>query len=91
MTADEIIRMLNGAFDEQMRLDAIRGRLGVGTARPTTALHVEGPVRLGRYDPDGLPAAATVGEGTVVYVRDPQGAHLAVSDGTAWRRLAFVE
>lgn len=71
---------------------------GVGTATPTTKLHVTGPIRHQVYTVATLPAAATVGAGTRAAVTDASapsfGAVVAgggtaftpvVSDGTNWR------
>jgi hypothetical protein len=64
------------------------GEVGVGTASPTTALHVNGGVRVGQVAKASLPSAATVGAGTLFHVTDEAGgAVLAFSDGTDWRRV----
>lgn len=64
------------------------GEIGVGTASPTTALHVNGGVRVGQVAKASLPSAATVGAGTLFHVTDEAGgAVLAFSDGTDWRRV----
>ncbi len=77
--------LANGAFSEQMRLDAITGRLGIGTSNPTTMLHVAGPVRLGVYDVGSLPNATAAGEGAVVAIKEVNGTlRLSISDGTGW-------
>lgn len=62
-------------------------KVGVGTAAPTTQLHVAGPVRVGAYAVADLPDAAAAGEGAIVYATDAAaGATLAFSDGALWRR-----
>lgn len=64
------------------------GEVGVGTASPTTALHVNGGVRVGQAAKAALPSAGTVGAGTLYYVSDEAGgAVIAFSDGTDWRRV----
>ena len=79
--------LAGGAYTERMRLDVVGGRLGIGTAAPSAALHVEGPVRVGQTNVASLPSAASVGAGTLLYVSDAVGgAILAFSDGTVWRR-----
>tara|TARA_R110000824_G_scaffold98121_2_gene234190 strand:- start:3231 stop:4340 length:1110 start_codon:yes stop_codon:yes gene_type:complete len=63
--------------------------VAIGHSAPTTRLHVNGPVRIGQYTKAALPAAASVGAGTVAYVSDASGgAQLAFSDGTDWRRAS---
>lgn len=64
------------------------GQVGVGTASPTTALHVNGGVRIGQTAKSALPSAATVGAGTLFLVTDEAGgAVIAFSDGADWRRV----
>lgn len=68
-------------------LNAAVGNVGVGTAAPSTKLHVAGPVRVGSYTVAGLPAASVAGAGSIVYVsNEAGGATLCFSDGTTWRR-----
>ena len=75
------------SFDEQMRLDVINKRLGIGTSAPTADLHVDGPVRLGSATVATLPSAAATGAGGLIFVSDETGGPvLAFSDGSAWRR-----
>ena len=70
---------------ERMRLTAT-GSLGIGTSAPTTALDVNGAIRVGQKTVSTLPAASGVGAGAIHYVSDHNGGPaLAVSDGTAWR------
>ncbi len=77
--------LYNGSFFEQMRLDAIKGHVGIGTANPTTPLHVEGPVRIGVYTTATLPDPGVAGEGAIVVVRDGASImRLAVSSGQTW-------
>lgn len=46
------------------------------------------PVRLQRYTVSGVPAAATLGEGAMVYISNEAGGAVpAFSDGTNWRRV----
>jgi hypothetical protein len=72
---------------ERMRI-ASSGRVGIGTASPSCALHVAGPVRVGSSAKAALPGAAVVGAGAVLLVPDEAGgAVLAFSDGTDWRRV----
>ena len=64
------------------------GNVGIGTASPTCLLHVNGPVRTAQYTVAGLPSAATVGAGALVYVSNAAGgAVMAYSDGTIWRKV----
>ncbi|MEO0882822.1 MAG: DUF2793 domain-containing protein [Pseudomonadota bacterium] len=68
---------------------ATGARLGINTLSPSTTLHVDGPVRVGRYTMASLPDAASNGEGSIIYVSDDAGGpSLAFSDGTVWRRAA---
>ncbi len=63
------------------------GSVGVGTAAPTTTLHVVGPVRVGQFSIATLPLASSTGAGTIAYVSDASGGSiLAFSDGVNWRR-----
>jgi len=63
--------------------------VAIGHTAPSTRLHVNGPDRVGQYAKAALPAAATVGAGTVAYVTDANGgAQLAFSDGTDWRHAS---
>lgn len=72
---------------ERVRI-ASGGEVGVGTAAPTTRLHVAGPVRTGSYLKAALPSAASVGAGTLAYVSDAAGgAQFAYSDGSQWLKL----
>lgn len=73
--------------NERVRI-ASGGEVGVGTAAPTTRLHVAGPVRTGSYLKAALPSAATVGAGTLAYVQDAAGgAQFAYSDGAQWLKM----
>lgn len=72
---------------ERMRLTS-EGRVGIGTASPTTLLDVAGAVRLGRTTVANLPSAAGAGDGAIVYVQDaPGGPVVAFSDGSHWRSV----
>lgn len=63
------------------------GNLGIGTATPSTKLHVAGPVRVASYTVATLPSAATAGAGSMIFVsNETGGATLAYSDGSNWRR-----
>lgn len=73
--------------NERVRI-ASGGEVGVGTAAPTTRLHVAGPVRTGSYLKAALPSAASVGAGTLAYVQDAAGgAQFAYSDGAQWLKM----
>lgn len=74
------------------------GLVGIGTTSPSTTLHINGPARVGTYTVATLPAAGTVGAGSIAYVTDANattqnsivaggGANtvLVFSDGTNWR------
>jgi Protein of unknown function (DUF2793) len=65
---------------------AAGGDVGIGTAAPSTRLHVAGPVRCGQYATAGRPSAATVGAGTQIY--DTTLSKPVWSDGTDWRDAA---
>jgi hypothetical protein len=72
---------------ERLRITA-SGQVGIGTATPTTRLHVAGDIRIGAYTVATLPAAAASGAGAMVYVsNEAGGAVLAFSDGASWRRV----
>lgn len=72
---------------ERLRITS-SGKVGIGTSAPSTALHVNGELRVGSYLVAGLPAAATSGAGALVFVSNESGgAVLAFSDGAAWRRV----
>lgn len=63
-------------------------RMGIGNHNPSTALHVEGPARLGSFTVAAVPDAADTGAGSIIYVADETGGSvLAFSDGTDWRRV----
>lgn len=63
-------------------------RFGVGTASPTTQLHVGGPLRIGTFAKASLPDAVATGAGTILMVSDETGGPVpAFSDGTNWRRV----
>lgn len=72
---------------ERMRLTS-NGDIGIGTTAPSTRLQVNGPVRVGGYTKAALPAASSVGAGTIVFVSDAEGgAQLACSDGAQWLKI----
>jgi len=74
-------------WHEALVVDKDSGQVGIGTASPSTALHVAGPARVGQYAVASLPSAAGAGAGAIVFVSDETGgATLAFSDGTDWRR-----
>jgi hypothetical protein len=61
---------------------------GIGTATPSTKLHVNGPARVGASTKASLPSAAATGSGSILFVTDESGgAVLAFSDGANWRRV----
>lgn len=73
------------------------GNVGIGTTTPSTALHVNGPARVGQYTVATLPSASTAGFGAIVFVSDANavtprsivaggGANKAMvwSDGANW-------
>jgi hypothetical protein len=83
----EFLLGVSGAFSTVLML-APNENVGVGTATPSTKLHVDGPARVGQYTVAALPSASTAGAGTVAYVsNETGGAVLAFSDGTNWRRV----
>lgn len=65
------------------------GKVGVaGVTAPSTALHVNGAVRVAAYTVSGVPPASASGAGALIHVsNETGGAVLAFSDGTAWRRV----
>lgn len=73
-------------WSEAMVIAAGSGDVGIGTASPSTRLHIEGPVRCGRYSTAGRPSAATVGSGAMIY--DTTLSKPVWSDGFVWRDAA---
>jgi hypothetical protein len=72
---------------ERVRISS-SGDVGIGTATPSTRLHVDGPVRVGSYAKAALPAASSAGAGAIAYVSDATGgAQLTCSDGTQWLKV----
>lgn len=64
------------------------GNVGIGTAAPSTKLHVAGPIRCASYTVATLPSASAAGAGAQVYVSDESGGAVPTfSDGTNWRRV----
>jgi len=64
------------------------GRVAVGDITPTTRLHVDGPVRVGQATVADAPSPTTAGAGAIIFISDETGGPtLAVSDGSAWRRV----
>ncbi len=81
-------QLRNGNFTEQMRLDVIAKRFGIGTSNPTTKLHVEGPIRIGQYTTQNAPSPIQSGVGSMIYVTNETGGPIpAFSDGQNWRRI----
>ena len=93
-----LLQLRNGASTVEVMRVLSSGEMGVGTATPSTTLHVAGPIRHVVMTVAGLPAAATVGAGTRAAVTDAAsptfGALVSgggavfvpvISDGTAWR------
>jgi hypothetical protein len=77
-----------GQLTEAIVVEALSGHVGVGKADPTAPLDVNGPVRVGGSTVAGLPPAADVGAGALVFVSNAAGgAVIAFSDGTDWRRV----
>lgn len=65
------------------------GGVGIGNVAPTTALHVNGPIRCASYTVGTVPAASTVGAGTIIFVSNESGGAIhAGSDGTNWLRFS---
>lgn len=64
------------------------GRVGFGTAQPTSRLQVEGALRVKTYGKAAMPSASGEGSGAMIYVWDDSaGGTLAFSDGGSWRRV----
>jgi Protein of unknown function (DUF2793) len=77
-----------GLYSASTRASYFAGNVGIGTASPSTNLHVNGPARVGSYTVAGVPSASTAGAGAIIYVSNESGgAVLAFSDGTNWRRV----
>ncbi|MGL4324973.1 MAG: DUF2793 domain-containing protein [Beijerinckiaceae bacterium] len=75
-------------WHEAIVIDPATGRTGIGTAAPSSTLHVAGTVRVGQYAKAALPSASANGAGALIYVSDESdGPVMAFSDGTAWRRV----
>lgn len=65
------------------------GDVLIGSGTPTTKFEVDGPIKCASYTVATVPAAATVGAGTQVYVtNETGGATPAWSDGATWRRAS---
>ena len=64
------------------------GRVGFGTASPTSKLQVEGSLRVKTYSKSAMPSPSGEGSGALIYVWDDSaGGTLAFSDGGSWRRV----
>ncbi len=64
------------------------GFVGIATDEPTTALHVNGALRVQSYSKLTLPPASIAGSGAILHVFDEAGGStLAFSDGGSWRRV----
>lgn len=81
---------VGGSFDaggipiERMRITAA-GRVGIGIERPSTALHVNGALRVSSHSSASIPDPSALGEGAILFATDaPLGPGLVVSDGTKW-------
>jgi hypothetical protein len=80
-------RNSGGTYAERLRL-ASSGALGIGTTGPTAPLHVNGAARVGSFTVATVPSASSMGAGAIIYVsNETDGAVLAFSDGTNWRRV----
>ena len=65
------------------------GDVLIGAGTPSTKLQVDGPIKCASYTVATVPAAATVGAGTQIYVtNETGGATPAWSDGATWRRAS---
>lgn len=76
----------DGAGNRRINVDA-SGNVGLGLTGPRTRLDVDGPITCKSYTVATVPSAA-VAPGQIVHVSDEAGGPtLAMSDGTAWRRV----
>lgn len=82
------------SFKTGFMIDPTSAYVGIATNTPTTALHVEGILRLQSFDIVDLPSASSVGRGAIAMVNDFLGSpNLAVSNGSHWysvRNSAFI-
>ncbi|GHE04278.1 hypothetical protein U879_00355 [Defluviimonas sp. 20V17] len=77
-----------GTWHEALVVAAASGNVGIGTAAPSTALDVAGPVRMGNFAVAALPDPVAAGAGAMLFVTDELGGAVpAFSDGAAWRRV----
>ena len=76
------------SFVDALVIDQTNGAIGIGIGSPTSALHVNGAIRVGQFSKASLPSASVTGPGSIVYVSDDVGGSvLAFSDGATWRRV----
>lgn len=85
-TTIDSMRLLTGG-DIAIFIDHAQN-IGIGQAAPSTKLDVNGPIRVGQSLKAELPAASSVGAGSIVFLSDAEnGAQLVYSDGVAWRHV----
>lgn len=76
---------------EPILIDGATGHVGIATT-PTTALHVNGAIRVQSYSAASLPSPSDAGSGAMLHVYDEAGGSvIAFSDGGTWRRMTDRE
>jgi hypothetical protein len=76
------------SWSQPLTVQPDTGFIGIATDEPTTALHVNGALRVLSYSKAALPPAAAAGSGAILHVYDEAGGStLAFSDGGSWRRV----